>query len=180
MVFAIEEHVCLNRTDVSSSDSISSSSNHSGSDVIVATNEPYSPTNVENGDKSETSEEGSVEVMDKGMRFSSMDFSTPNSNSTVSKGIKSVAKSLSSRSHSSKSSSQTSQKNTLTSCSARSFLVNSVFTFSYADFSQVTGEKSNGRKYMFWIILSINRWTTGYDFTAKCFYLVIIQRSFMG
>ena len=135
MVFAVEQHASSNRrTDVSGSASESLSSNQSGSDVVIASNEPYSPGSGGGGSDTSEEEEGSVEVVDKTTRLDP-DYSTPSNNGG--------SKSLSSRSHSSKSSSQASHTNP-NSLSARTSSVRSSsasvppFTYSYADFSQVS------------------------------------------
>lgn len=158
MVFAVEQNhhasiVSSRRTDVSgsASESTSSCSNQSGSDVVIAANEPYSP----GGDSSDTSEEGSVEVVDKTMRLDSgnavVDYSTPNSNNGYHYTSSSaVAKSLSSRSHSSKSSSsQASHTNNSSVRPSGSSSVRSAssvpFTYSYADFSQVLNARRRVR-----------------------------------
>ncbi len=151
MVFAVEQQhhnasiVSSRRTDVSGSvsESTSSCSNQSGSDVVIAANEPYSP----GGDGSDTSEEGSVEVVDKTMRLDSgnavvVDYLTPNGNNGYHHTSSAAAKSLSSRSHSSKSSSsQASHTNNSSVRPTGSSSVRSAssvpFTYSYADFSQV-------------------------------------------
>ena len=112
MVFAVEQQQ-QQPIDVSGSESMSSSSNQSGSDVVVASNEPYSSVISVGEEVSDTSEEGSVEVvMDKVMRLASMtDYSVSPLNANGSNfNTKSTGKSLSSRSQSSKSSSQASHK----------------------------------------------------------------------
>lgn len=109
--------------------STTSSSSHSGSDVIVAPNEPYTPRDerVEGG-SSDDSEEGSVEVVDKKTLFVSLPSSPTNSGAN---SAKKAPKSCSSRSASSKGSSHTSRTNRSNGLSSPSF------SFSYADFSQV-------------------------------------------
>ena len=144
MVFAVDQQqkiVFPRRADasaISGSESASSSSNQSGSDVIVASNDPYSPER--GGDISDTSEEGSVEVMDKTAHLlDSVEYSTP-CNANGSHFARDLGpKSISSRSHSSKSSSQTSRANSLArpSPSVRSLTSAPPFSYSYADFSQV-------------------------------------------
>lgn len=146
MVFAIDQTHTTTvtnsnriRTDGSGSgsESVSSSSNQSGSDVVVATNDPYSP----GSEGSDTSEEGSVEVMDKTSRrlTSSIEDATPHGSSYKEVSVKSTTKSLSSRSHSSKSSSQASHSNSSARLLSLRSSSSSVppFTYSYADFSQV-------------------------------------------
>jgi hypothetical protein len=144
MVFAVEQQQ-QQPIDVSGSESMSSSSNQSGSDVVVASNEPYSSVISVGEEVSDTSEEGSVEVvMDKVMRLASMtDYSVSPLNANGSNfNTKSTGKSLSSRSQSSKSSSQASHKNGSSAVRSNSSVrsgSSSVppFTYSYADFSQV-------------------------------------------
>lgn len=122
MVFAIERQP--SHVD-SSESSMSSSSSSSGSDVVVATNDPYSPVRSGGRCLDKSSDEDSVKVMDKTSRLTSF---TPNVEI-----IKSAAKSLSSRSHSSSKSSGRSNKSTTPKPQSSTPL----FTYSYADFSQV-------------------------------------------
>lgn len=117
----------------------SSSSNQSGSDVIVASNDHYSPAEG-GGDVSDTSEGGSVEVMTMHLA-DSVEYSTPSKDKGFSFNteFKFGPKSLSSRSRSSKSSSQTSHGNNtaVPLPSVRPSCIAPPFNFSYADFSQV-------------------------------------------
>lgn len=141
MVFALEQKPTAVANEVCVSESMCSLSNQSGSDVIVTSNQPYSSSASGGEEVSDTSEEGSVEiVVDKMMRIATMaDYSVSPLNGSDFK-TKSTGKSLSS--HSSKSSSQASNKNSsaVRSTSSVRSISSSVppYNYSYADFSQVS------------------------------------------
>lgn len=145
MVFALEQQQAVGPTESCVSESMSSTSNQSGSDVIVTSNEPYS-SSVSGGEEgSDTSEEGSVEVVaDKVMRLATMtEYSVSPLNANGSNlNRKPTGKSLSSLSHSSKSSSQASNKNSSSAVRSTSSIRSTSssipsYNYSYADFSQV-------------------------------------------
>lgn len=146
MVFALEQQQAVGPTETCVSESMSSTSNQSGSDVIVTSNEPYS-SSVSGGEEvSDTSGEGSVEVVaDKVMRLATMtEYSVSPLNANGSNlNRKPTGKSLSSLSHSSKSSSQASNKNSSSAVRSTSSIRSTSssipsYNYSYADFSQVS------------------------------------------